>query len=573
MFAALLKSLWRTPSSPGRLLATARALEGEGKWQDALAAYQQLCLAHEHDAPPQAVREAAQLALEHRQNDLAVTYLKRAIVHTPDDFSLQTNLSVLLKAVGDVSGAIATGTAAMQLAPGRVEPIYNLALLRDELGEHEQAERLYRAAILVAPDFEAAHNSLICLLDQSPGAAPGAALEARKQWVRRYPVPAAPRAHGNLRDTDKVLNIGYVSADFRGHSSAYFLEALFAQHDAARVKIHCYYNWPDQDEVSRRLRSLVPVWQDISHMDDNCAAAAIEADGIDLLVDLSGHTVGNRLGVFVLQPAPVQATYMGYLGSTGLAQVGYRISDAMLDPPGMTEGVQTEALARLDASCVCFAPERSAPALNPLPGLRPGANIPTLTFGSLNTRRKLNDGVLTLWRRLLTEIAGSRLIMVLEHGEQTAVCGPLLDFFAQGGIDPGRISIRGRQNLAGFFACLQECDLTLDPFPCNGGTTTFHSLWMGVPVITLAGDNALGRCGVMIMHSIGLPEFIAQSTDEYVKIASRCANDLPALARVRADLRNKFTAAPFADPARVARELENIYQGLWRDWCDTAAVN
>ena len=565
MFATLLKSLWRSAPSPDGLLQSARLLRDQGQWQDALAAYQQLC--RSDGAPAEAVREAAQLALEHKQNEAAIAFLKLAIVHAPDDFSLQTNLSVLLKAAGDVTGAIAAGTAAMQLAPGRVEPIYNLALLRDELGEHEKAEILYRAAIAAAPDFEQAHNSLICLLDQSPHAPTGAALEARRQWAQRYPLPAAPRRHRNPRDADKILNVGYVSADFRGHSSAYFLEALFAKHDTGRVRIHCYYNWPAADEVSRRLQSLVPVWKNISGMDDGQAAAAIEADGVDVLVDLSGHTVGNRLGVFALQPAPVQATYMGYLGSSGLPQVAYRISDAMLDPPGMTERVQTEALVRTTASCVCFAPERSAPPPTPLPALTNGI----LTFGSLNARRKLNKAVFALWRRMLAEIEGSRLIMVLEHGEQAAVSGPLLAFFAEGGVAPGRISIRGRQSLAGFFACLQECDLLLDPFPCTGGTTTFHSLWMGVPAITLAGNNALGRCGVMIMQSAGLPEFIAHSTNEYVSIARRCAGDLPALTQVRAGLRDKFLAAPFADPARVARDLENIYQGLWRDWCHKAA--
>ena len=324
-----------------------------------------------------------------------------------------------------------------------------------------------------------------------------------------------------------------------------------------------------EDAVSRRLRSLVPVWQNISDMDNAHAAAAIESDGIDILIDLSGHTVGNRLGVFALRPAPVQVTYMGYLGSTGLPQIRYRISDAMLDPPGMTEGVQTETLVRTKASCVSFAPERSAPAPTALPALKNG----TLTFGSLNARRKLNDAVLALWRRLLIEVAGSKLILVLEHGEQASVCDTMLDFFSSVGVDPQRISIRGRQSLSGFFSCIQECDLLLDPFPYNGGTTTFHSLWMGVPVITLAGENALGRCGVMIMQSVGLPEFIAQSADEYVNIARRCADDLPALARIRAGLRNKFIAAPFADPARVALELENIYRGLWRNWCDTAAPN
>ncbi|MBI2958910.1 MAG: glycosyltransferase [Betaproteobacteria bacterium] len=502
-------------------------------------------------------------ALEVMDNDLALGLLERAAEARPGDFALQTNLSALKKAAGDLHGALRCAAAAIALAPERAEPRYNLGLLKHELGEHAEAEKLFRQAIGLAPAFEPAHDSLICLLDQMHGVDAQAMLAQRRQWADRYANLGSGAAHSNNNDAERVLKIGYVSADFRGHSSAYFLEPLFAQHDASRYRVHCYYNWPHEDAVTQRLKRLAPFWRDIHALDDERAAAAIRADGIDVLVDLSGHTVGHRLGVFARRPAPVQATYLGYLGSTGLPAVRYRISDARLDPPGLTESTQTETIVRMPRCCICFAPERGAPPPNRLPALENGA----LTFGSFNARTKVNEAVLDLWARLLAEIPGSRLIMVVDYGGDETVAKSLRDRFARAGVDPQRIDVRGRQRLAAFFSLFHEIDVALDPFPYNGGTTTYHSLWMGVPVITLAGRWALARCGLMILENAGIPEFVARSEAQYLGIAQRCAADLPRLAALRGELRSRFLAAPFADAAGAARALEAAYRSMWQEWC------
>ncbi len=498
------------------------------------------------------------------RNDLALGLLERAAEARPADFALQANLSTLRKAAGDVDGALRCSIAAVLLAPDRAEPRYNLGLLRHELGEHAEAKKLYREAIELSPAFEPAQDSLICLLDQMHGIGPEAMLAQRRQWAGRYAGVESWVVHGNSCDPQRILKIGYVSADFRGHSSAYFLEPLFAHHDPAQVEVHCYYNWPQEDAVTQRLKRLVPFWRNIHALDDAGAAAAIVADGIDVLIDLSGHTLGHRLGVFARRPAPVQAIYMGYLGSTGLPAIRYRISDARLDPPGLTEAMQTETVVRVPGCCLCFGPERSALPPGPLPALQNGA----LTFGSLNARTKLNEAVLDLWARLLVEIPGSRLIMVVEYGSQRSVAQALRDRFARAGVDPQRIDVRGRQPLAAYFSIFQEIDLALDPFPYNGGTTTFHSLWMGVPVITLAGRWPLARCGLAILENAGMPEFVARTEAEYLGIARRCATELAQLAALRGELRARFEAAPFADACATARALETAYRSIWRDWCD-----
>lgn len=510
-----------------------------------------------------ALLEGYLYALGLKHNDLALRLLERAAEARSADFALQTNLSALKKAAGDLDGALRCSIAATRLAPDRAEPRYNLGLLRQELGEHAEAEKLFREAINLAPAFEPAHDSLICLLDQMHGIDPEVMLAQRRQWAARYATTESSVTPRNTGIPERVLKIGYVSADFRGHSSAYFLEPLFAHHDASQVQVHCYYNWPDEDAVTQRLKQLVRVWRNIYALDDERAAAVIVSDGIDVLVDLSGHTVGHRLGVFARRPAPVQATYMGYLGSTGLPSIRYRISDARLDPLGLTEAMQTEKIVRMPGCCVCFAPEQGAPPPNRLPALRNGA----FTFGSLNARTKLNEAVLGLWARLLMEIPDSRLIMVVDYGGHDAVAKSLRDGFARAGVDPQRIDVRGRQPLAAFFSIFHEIDVALDPFPYNGGTTTFHSLWMGVPVITLAGQWALARCGLMILENAGIPEFVARTEAEYIGIARRCATDLPWLAALRGELRSRFEAAPFADATGTTRAVEATYRSLWHDWC------
>ncbi len=561
MLKALIRQLRGQGRPPAAVAPDPELLPDDADHDPRLAPLRQLVLAPATDLD--ALLEGYAYAMELGQDALALGLLQRAAEAKPEDFALQTNLSALKKTAGDLDGALRCSIAAVKLAPGRAEPCYNLGLLRHELGEHAEAEKLFREAIALAPAFEPAQHSLICLLDQMQGVEPEAMLAQRRVWAARYATVGSGVTHRNSRDPQRILKIGYVSADFRGHSSAYFLEPLFAHHDAARVAVHCYYNWPREDAVTQRLKRLVPAWRDIHALDDERAAELIAADGIDLLIDLSGHTVGHRLGVFARRPAPVQAIYMGYLGSTGLPAIRYRISDTRLDPPGLTEGMQSETIVSLPVCAFCFAPERGAPSPGPLPALRSGA----LTFGSLNARTKLNDAVLDLWASLLREIPGSRLIMVVEYGGHATVAQALRDRFARAGVEPQRIDVRGRQPLAEYFSTFQEIDVALDPFPYNGGTTTFHSLWMGVPVISLAGRWPLARCGLMILENAGIPEFVARTQAEYLDIARRCASDLPRLAALRGELRARFEAAPFADAAGIARSLEAAYRSIWRDWC------
>lgn len=523
-----------------------------------------------------------------KRNDLAIALLKAAVKLSPSNFAIHANLGTLHIAAGNLDDALASAQIAATLAPERAEPQYNLGVTHFERGEFAQAEQYLRAAIALAPQFEAAHSSLICLLDRVSGVGPEAMLAQRRQWVSDCGVgnfegagievtnvedsdvenasdvvKQSALSHYKSRDPDRVLKIGYVSADFRAHPSAYFLRPLFRHHDRAQLEVHAYYNWPDDDAATHELKQLAQGWRNIHALSDADAAAQIAADGIDILIDLSGHSVGHRLGVFARRPAPLQATYMGYLGSSGLPAMAFRISDGWLDPLGMTEGAQTEKIVRMPRMCVSFSPEPSAPAVSALPALKKGH----ITFGSLNARSKLNDAVLDVWSRLLLEVPNSTLLIAAGSGGNDTVADALRQRFSRAGVAPERIDIRGRQSLAGFFALFAEIDVALDPFPYNGGTTTFHSLWMGVPVITLAGRWPLARCGLMILENAGLPAFVAHDADSYVRIARRCADDQPWLAQLRAGMRTRFNAAPFADATGLAQAMDATYRSMWREWC------
>ena len=526
----------------------------------------------------EAVLQAFDQARQLGRDDLALRLLERAAVLSPSNFAIHVNLSHLQAAAGQLDAALQSAVSAVALAPQRAETNYNLGLTYFERGEFAGAERLLRAAIALAPQFEPAHSSLICLLDRMSGIEPEAMLAQRRVWaascIGAVPVPS----HPHRRDPNRKLKVGYVSADFRGHSSAYFLLPLFRHHDPEQIEWHAYYNWPAGDATTGALKQLAHGWHNIHGLSDEAAAAQIAADRIDILIDLSGHSVGHRMGVFARRPAPLQATYMGYLGSSGLPAMDFRITDAWLDPAHRPALAQTERLVRVPRCCVSFAPDASAPALSPLPaltrnaakGATNGATKGTITFGSLNARSKLNDAVLDLWARLLLEIPDSRLLVAAGSGGDDAVANALRQRFVRAGIAPERIDIRGRQSLAGFFALFAEIDVALDPFPYNGGTTSFHSLWMGVPVITLAGEWPLARCGLMVMENAGLPEFVAADADAYIAIARRCAADLPQLARLRAGMRRRFNAAPFADGPGLARALEETYRSLWQERCNQA---
>jgi predicted O-linked N-acetylglucosamine transferase (SPINDLY family) len=354
------------------------------------------------------------------------------------------------------------------------------------------------------------------------------------------------------------LRIGYVSADFREHPVAWFLEPILAAHDHERFEIVCYAAAAHRDVVTERLQRCADRWRSIAEVSDDRAANLIREDGIDILVDLSGHTGGNLLLVFARKPAPVQASYLGYLGTTGLTAIDYTITDALADAPGLTEAHYEEQLARLPVCAFCYQPG-PAPDVAPEP---PALRSSRVTFGCLNTLAKVSDEVLARWARLLLAVPGSRL--GLPGGPGKRALERVRASPARGGVAPEQtLFLEPAATRFDYLMRYHEIDICLDPFPCNGVTTTCDALWMGVPVVTLAGQACAARQGVRFLSTVGLDDLIAAGPEEYVRVARDLAADAPRLTALRRGLRERMLGSPLMDPPRLTRHLEAAYVGMW----------
>ncbi len=389
-------------------------------------------------------------------------------------------------------------------------------------------------------------------------------LEEHNKWAEKHANQII--ASTNFKRPKKAkprLRVGYFSPDFRRHSVAYFVEPILEQHDIERFEIFCYALVDNPDVTTDRLKSLAEHWRSIENLPDDEVVKLIRDDRIDLLVDLAGHTYKNRLLVFAYKPAPLQLSYLGYPNTTGLPTIDYRLTDSFADPPSKTEASYTEKLVRLEPTAWCYRPMGSVPAVSELPA----KENDYITFGSFSMFYKLNGKVLSLWAHLLTQIAGSRLTLKAKSMADSSVRKSVIKQFADFGIVEERISLKSyepsyEQHLENY----REIDIALDPFPYNGTTTTCEALFMGVPVITLEGEEHRSRVGVSLLKQVGLENLIAKTPENYVGIACSLASETEALAELRKNLRARMENSPLMDEAGFTKRLETVYQEMWQKW-------
>ena len=494
--------------------------------------------------------------------DEAIASYRQALLLQPDDVAVYIGLGTALRGQSRLDEAIACYRQALVRQPDCAEIHYNLANVLLAQNQLEQAVASYREALRLQPYNDGAYSNLLFTLQNLPTCTPAEVFREHQGYAERFEAPLKPhwQPHSNTRDPERRLKVGYVSGDLRQHAVAYFIEPILAHHDKSCVEVYAYYNHAHHDSLTERIMTYTDHWLDCRGLSDDQLAARIRADGIDILVDLSGHTALHRLLVFARKPAPVQVTWFGYIGSTGLTAMDYRLTNAFMDPPGLSERYHTEALIRLPGSGIAYRPEANSPDVNELPALRTGE----LMLGSLNTLSKINPAVIELWAKILDALPQARLM--LGNVANAEAAQRLIGMFGEAGITLDRLILQPTLPMADFLALHQQIDLGLDPFPYNGGTTTLHALWMGVPVVTLAGHHSVARWGVAALSRVGLNEFICHSEDEYVQCAVRAAQDLPALNRVRQSLRQRMMAAD-CDPVTITRHLEAAYRDMWRQWC------
>lgn len=502
---------------------------------------------------------AAQRALDAGDVAGAVAPLREILGSGNDAPEVHCNLGVALRSTGELDAAARHLRRAVETRPELAPAWYNLGLLEFERARYAEAAAAYRAAIEADPNVASWHHSLLALLNYAPGYTPQQVFEAHRDWAKRF-APPAPRTWKRAPRDTRRLRVGYVSADFRGHSVAFFIGPVLAHHDRSRFEVFCYDNHAKPDATTAALCATAEHWRNVAGLDDDALEQRILDDAIDVLVDLSGHTLGNRLAVFARKPAPVQATWIGYPQTTGLEAIDYRITDAYLDPPGTTESFGSEALLRLPGYAYCFRPPEGAPDPGPPPCLREGR----VTFGSLNQYFKVTDEVVATWCRLLAAVPDAALRMIVDKGETADVARAVRARFAAHGVDGARIDVRARGDIGAFFRHLQDIDVALDPFPYNGGTTTYQTLWAGVPVVTRLGATAISRCTAMILSAVGLDDLVARDDAEYVELALELARDPARLTSLRAELRERYRASPLYAADVFTRKLESTYDEAWR---------
>ncbi|MDR6775087.1 tetratricopeptide repeat protein [Azospirillum sp. BE72] len=506
----------------------------------------------------------------------AAAALRTALVLRPDYDKPWVGLGSEAFGTERLDEAVRCWTRAIRLEPQQGAGLwFNLGVTRQMRGEAVEAAAAFDRAEALMPDNpRVASQRLLCLnylelsgerllaehrrFDERFGDKPGAARP-----------PAAP--HANRPDPAKRLRIGYLSVEFREHLGAYFLPPLFEMADRSRFEIICYSILPDThaDAYTARFKAQADGWRNIGHLDDEALAAQIRADGIDILVDLAGHSGLNRLPMLARRPAPVQVTWLGYPNGTGMEAVGYRIVDPVSDPLGPTDAHAAETLVRLPAPFLCFRPPASAPPVVPLPAGATGA----VTFGSFNKLSKITDGTVALWAEVLRRVPDARLLLKDRPLSDPGTADMIRARFAAAGVDPARLDLVGFiKDAAGHLAAYNRIDIALDPHPYNGTITTCDTLWMGAPLVTLAGGRHAARVGASLMTAIGLPELVAATPDRYADIAAALAGDLTRLMRLRLGMRERVRRSALCDETRFMRNLETAYRLMWRRWCDDAGA-
>ena len=492
----------------------------------------------------------ADIGLGHAESGLK--HLRLSVELEPGNPALWLNLGAGHVNLEDPGEALRAFQAAHQLSPGPPS-ILGMANCLLGLGRWREARDLLRSLPEADP---AAVDVRLHSMNYDSTVSPLEVYRAHASWGAQFPCLERPP----LRDPrpERTLRVGFVSPDFRNHSCAYFLEALWRHRIPSEFQLIAYSEFPFEDDRTRLFQEQSDAWRSTHGRSDHGVADMVRSDAVDILIDLAGHTLGNRLGVFIQRPAPIQLTWLGYPGTTGLQVFDGRITDALADPPG-SEPHATEPLLRLP-HFLCYTPAAETPAPNPPPSAAGAAP----TFGCFNAPAKLNDQVFDLWSRLLRQLPSARLLLKAKSLQHRSAQDYFLRAFADRGVAEDRIEFmgwmaEGRSHLSAY----QRVDVALDPFPYNGTTTTCEALWMGVPVVTLRGDRHSGRVGESLLGAVGLQEWVADSEADYLRVAQDLASNPDQLATLRRDLRPRLLASPLLDGRAFAQSMQDLFRRLW----------
>lgn len=503
-------------------------------------------------------RAVARLWRDVGRMDRAIFHLQALLEKAPDDTITRSELGTLLMGMAQPSAAIPHLARVAAEMPDRADAKVNYGLALQQSGDIAAAMAVQRRAIAQDPLCRPAWQNLLLGMNYMPGLMAGDVAAAHRAYAARFARPA-PALFANVPYPDRRLRIGMLSGDFRQHPVGYFLEAAITGHQRAGFHLTAYDVGKRADATTARLRGIFDGWRSLGALEDEAIVAQIRADGIDILVDLTGHTETSRIGVMEYRPAPVQVSWIGYANTNGVAAIDWIIADATVLPPE-DEALYIEKPLRLPGCYLCYTPPREAVAPSPPPMMRQGH----VTFGCFNNLAKINDEVLAAWAAILKRLPKARLLLKTAVLREAATAQKLRARFAEAGGDIARLDLEGHSPRADYFARYATVDFMLDPFPFPGGTTTAEAIHAGVPTLTQRGRGGMiSRNGETLLNAVGLQDWIAVDTADYIEKAVAFARDGERLAALRA----RLCLGPLADAAAYARGLEAAWRHIWRDWC------
>jgi len=487
----------------------------------------------------------------------------------PQQAEALNNIGNVLVGQGELHQSISYYQRAVQAKPDFVQASINLAWVLIQNGLQREAEDCFKEIIALAPSQVHIYSDFLFNLNYNPDMSPREHFEAAHGWWRNYTnkFPAAlspPKRSGAkhltaLRSSKKHLRLGFISPDFRKHAVTTFLTSLIAELASTDIKVFCYaeVNTRQEDETSKLIKKLAHSWYMTCGKDDSTVAKRIKEDKIDILIDLAGHSAYNRLEVMAQKPAPIQASWLGYVNTTGLPVIDYRITDAIADPPG-SEKFHSEKLVRLPNGFFCYAPPEKSPPISALPAISAGH----ITFGSFNNLAKINSQVILVWANILKQLPEANLLIIAAPFSDNFIKAHFAELFLDQGIDRKRLLLLPTLPMQEYLELYNKVDIALDPFPHNGHTISCHTLWMGVPVITLRGDRYAGRMGASLMTRAGLSDLIAEDKKQYVNIAVNLAKSTENLDKLRQGMRARLLASPICDAQQFACDFQDILRTM-----------
>lgn len=492
----------------------------------------------------------------------AEAVFRQLLLLDPKSVKGHSNLAGALMSQNRFEEALASLEAALRLDPECAEAHNDRGAVLEAIGDLVESTSSFRRAVECRPTFVEAHSNLLFGLNYREDLSAREIHEEHLAWGERHAAPLGPeRPFLDLaRDPNRKLRVAYLSPDFRTHSVAYFIEPILAAHNPDAFEVIGYSDVPTPDKVTRRIASICREWRPVFGKTDSEVAEMLRHDRIDIAVDLAGHTGRNRLLVFARKPAPVQVSYLGYPNTSGVRAIDYRITDFWTDPEGEADTLHSERLVRLESGFNCYLPPPDAPPVTEPPLL----SSKRTTFGSFNNLAKVNRMVISAWAGILRRVPDSRLLIKTRHMADPLIRNRVVERFGAEGIAEERLVLVSHiAEMSGHLDAYRLVDIALDPFPFNGATTTCEALWMGVPVIALAGDRHAGRVGAGILARIGLPDLVAEDLPDYINIAETLAADRERLRDLRLGMRDRLKGSTLLDAQSVTRALEAAYRRMW----------